>query len=251
VWYSSVENFKNANGYEIDGVWYPRVTSILSIKSKPALYYYYASLPNYQAGEAIKKQSAEEGTLLHNTVEALLRNEPIPIPDSIKSAVGAFQDFAAKNQIHPLKIEERVISKNHHYAGTIDVLAEVNGKVGVLDIKTSLGIYRDYGMQTAAYIEAFKEDSSIPPLTSWVLRLDQAKVCLLCGATMRDKGGNTKIRGDKRSNCQHEWSPMRGFVEFKELDGFDSNIKAFLAAKSLWEWENEDWLKRIDNWKNS
>jgi len=243
-WYSSVQNFKDANGYEIDGVWYPRVTSILSIKAKPALYMYYAGLPSYKAGEAIKKMSAEEGTLLHSTIEGILKKEPVVIPDALKPSIDAFLDFANNNDINPLKIEERVVSKNHHYAGTIDILAEINGKVGILDIKTSLGIYRDYGMQTAAYVEAFKEDPNIPPLTSWVLRLDQARKCNLCGATRREKGGNVKIRGDK-NNCQHDWSAVQGTAEFKELEGFDSNIKAFLAAKQLWEWEHEDWLKKI------
>ncbi|MDP2648186.1 MAG: hypothetical protein Q8P35_03030 [Candidatus Yanofskybacteria bacterium] len=244
MWYSNVENFKNANGYEIDGVWYPRVTSILSIKAKPALYMYYAGLPSYKAGEAIKKMSAEEGTLLHNTIEGILKKEPVTIPDSLKPSVDAFLNFANNNDINPIKIEERIVSKEHHYAGTIDILAEVNGKVGILDIKTSIGIYRDYGMQTAAYIQAYKEDPSIPPLTSWVLRLDQARACNLCGGTRREKGGNIKIRSTDKK-CEHDWGPVTGTAEFKELDGFDSNIKAFLAAKSLWEWENEYWLGKI------
>ena len=33
MWYSNIDNFKNANGYEIDGIWYPRVTAIVSIKA--------------------------------------------------------------------------------------------------------------------------------------------------------------------------------------------------------------------------
>ena len=58
MWYSNVDNFKNANGYEIDGIWYPRVTSIVGIKAKPALYMFYAGLPDFKTGEAIKAKSA-------------------------------------------------------------------------------------------------------------------------------------------------------------------------------------------------
>jgi len=123
-------------------------------------------------------------------------------------------------------------------------LAEVDGRVGILDIKTSIAIYRDFGMQTAAYVEAFSEDPNLPPLASWILRLDQAKTCLLCGATMRDKGGNVKIRGEHGA-CPHQWSEMKGQCEIKELEGFEHNIKAFLAAKTLWEWENKEWLDKI------
>ena len=127
MWYINIDSFKEANGYTIDGIWYPRVTSIVSIKAKPALYMFYAGLPDYKTGEAIKSKSAEEGTLLHETVEAILRKEPIVIPDQVKPAVNAFMDFYNNNELIAHKIEERVISKKHHFAGTMDVLAELNG----------------------------------------------------------------------------------------------------------------------------
>ena len=31
--YSNIENFKEKAGYEIDGIWYPRVTKIVNIKA--------------------------------------------------------------------------------------------------------------------------------------------------------------------------------------------------------------------------
>lgn len=244
MWYSNIENFKNANGYDIDGVWYPRVTAIVSIKAKPALYMYYAGLPDFKTGEAIKAKSAEEGTLLHDTVEAILKKEPIIIPDSVKPAVSAFMDFYGQNELVAHKVEERVVSKKHHFAGTMDVLAELNGKLGVLDIKTSMAIYRDYNVQTSAYIEALKEDPTMPPLTRWILRLDQSRKCLKCPAALRDKGGREKIRGEK-GQCDHDWGPMQGEVELKELTTLESDIRAFLACKELWSWENEFWLNKI------
>ena len=243
-WYTNVYSFKEGNGYTIDGIWYPRVTSIVSIKAKPALYMFYAGLPDYKTGEAIKSKSAEEGTMLHEAVEAILRKEPIVIPDQVKPATEAFLDFYKNNELIAHRIEDRVVSKKHHFAGTMDVLAELNGVMGVLDIKTSMAIYRDYSMQTSAYIEALSEDKTLPPLTRWILRLDQSKHCLKCTATLRDKGGREKIRNEK-GKCEHEWGPMKGEVEIKELNTFDSDIKAFLACKSLWEWENEYWLKKI------
>lgn len=243
-WYRDIKSFMDANGYVIDDLWYPRVTAIVSIKAKPALIYFYASLPDYKTGQAITQKSAEEGTLLHETVEAILRKEPVVVPDSVKPAVSAFMDFYGQNELIAHKIEERVISRKHHYAGTMDALVELNGKLGVLDIKTSVAIYRDYSMQTSAYIEALRENPTMPPLTRWILRLDQSRKCLRCPATLRDKGGREKIRGEK-GQCVHEWGPMQGEVELKELTTFDSDIKAFLACKALWEWENEFWLDRI------
>jgi len=249
MYFSNVENFMSANGYEIDGIWYPRVTSIISIKSKPALYKYYADLPNFAAGEAIKNKSAEEGTLLHETVEAVLKGETPQIPDSIQPAVAAFFDFRKQNEIIPHRIETRIVSKKHHYAGTLDCLAELNGHLGVVDIKTSYAIYRDYGIQTSAYVEALKEDPSMPPLKRWILRLDQSRFCIKgCGAKMREKGGNIKIRSDNgrvNDNCPHVWGELIGEVELRELPDQEKDILAFLAAKTLWEWENEYWLKQV------
>lgn len=244
MWHSNIDNFKNDNGYEIDGVWYPRVTSILDIKAKPALYKYYASLPDFETGEAIKVKSAEEGTLVHETIEAILKKEPAVIPDAIKPAISAFMDFYSRNEFIAHKTEERLISKKHRYAGTMDVLAELNGKLGVLDIKTSMAIYRDYSIQTSAYVEALREDPAMPPLTSWILRIDQSRSCLKCRAVRRDKGGREKIRGEK-IKCVHEWGPMQGEVELKELTTFNEDIKAFLACKELWSWENKYWLSKI------
>lgn len=249
MYYFNLENFKAANGYVINGIWYPRVTSIVSIKAKPALYKYYADLPSFAAGEAIKNKSAEEGTLLHETVEGILAGKETIIPDSIKPAVNSFLDFKNQHEIIPHQIETKVVSKKHNYAGTIDILAEVDGKLGVLDIKTSYAIYRDYGIQAAAYVEALREQPSMPVLTRWILRIDQARPCIRgCGAKMREKGGNQKIRtsNGKPSTCDHVWGDPVGDVEFRELNFLEHDTQAFLAAKTLWEWENDYWVKQIN-----
>ena len=60
-----LEQFRTANGYDIDGVWYPRVTAIVGIKAKPALYRFYAGHKSFASAEAMKNKSAEEGTLIH------------------------------------------------------------------------------------------------------------------------------------------------------------------------------------------
>lgn len=245
MFYSNLAHFKGTAGYEIDGVWYPRVTSIVSIKAKPALYKFYADQGSFSAAESIKSKSADEGTLIHETIEAILAGKPAVVPYSIQPAINAFNEFKKKNEIVPMKVEERVVSKNQWYAGTVDIIGKLNGRLGVLDIKTSYSIYRDYGLQTAAYVEAIRENN-IFPTTRWVLRIDQAKECVKCGARMREKGGNIKIRGGI-GECNHQWGPAVGEIELKELDSFESDIKAFLACKTLWEWEHERWVKQIKN----
>ncbi|OHB17144.1 MAG: hypothetical protein A2913_02155 [Parcubacteria group bacterium RIFCSPLOWO2_01_FULL_40_65] len=245
MFYADLKHFKAKTGYEINGIWYPRVTSIVSIKAKPALYKFYADQGNFSMAESIKSKSADEGTLIHETIEAILTEKPVAVPHPIQPAINAFLEFKKKNEIVPMKIEERVVSKNHWYAGTVDVIGKLNGQLGILDIKTSYSIYRDYGLQTAAYVEAVKENN-IFPTTRWVLRIDQAKECTKCGAKMREKGGNIKVRGGTVS-CQHSFGETVGEIELKELDNFESDIKAFLACRNLWEWEHDFWIKKIKN----
>ena len=127
----------------------------------------------------------------------------------------------------------------------------MDGKLGVLDIKTSQAIYRDYGIQTAAYVTALHEQG-MPELTRWILRLDQARMCLNgCGAKLREKGGTNKVKTPYRNGfgtgraCSHVWGPSIGEVELKELLGLAHDTSAFLAAKTLWEWEHHDWLSQM------
>src|SRR3989344_4193822 len=148
MFYRTLEDFKNASGYTIDGMWYPRVTQIVSMKAKPGLYKFYAEQESFEAGEAVKAKSAEEGTLAHDTVEAILRRESPAVPETIKPVIEAFFSFLNHNKVEAKLIEERLVSKKHRYSGTMDVLAEINGQLGVLDIKTSYTIFRDYGIHT-------------------------------------------------------------------------------------------------------
>lgn len=245
--YSSFADFRERAGYEIDGIWYPRVTAIVSIKAKPALYRYYAGMPSWQAADDAKERSAEEGSRVHDAVEAVLKGHQPILDEVTRPVMEAFDEFLRNTHVKPLMIEERLVHKRHRYAGTVDVVAEVNGVVGVLDIKTSKAIYRDYGMQTSAYVAALREDSTLPqPHTSWILRLDQYQTCDYCGGTLRTKGGNARVNGKGSRSCYHQWGPTVGQFEFCELPDHEQNLTAFLAAKKLWEWEYHDFLKQLN-----
>ncbi len=248
-WYKDAESYKDANGYVIDEVWYPRVTRILSIKAKPALYHFYAEAESFKAGQAITELSAKEGTLIHEAVEGILLGKDPDIDPSIAPSVDSFLSFIQERniQVTPELVEKRIVSRDHRYAGTADALALIDGKFGVLDIKTSQAIYRDYNLQTAAYMDALKDEHRNLQ-TRWILRIDQVQICKRCGARRRLKGGREKIRTNGRTGCgngEHEWADMIGEIELKEFPYWQFDFEAFLGAKRLWEWENEYWLKKI------
>ncbi len=251
--YKNVDDFKDQAGYTIDGVWYPRVTKIVSIKAKPALYRYYGEAASYKAAQDVTEQSAKEGTMIHEAVEALLLGKNPEIPAMVAPAVAAFQAFFAKTGIQTSAefVERRIVNYDHRYAGTIDALATIGGKFGVMDIKTSQDIYRDYCLQTSAYMDALKNQFQNLQ-TRWILRIDQTQKCLRCGATLRTKGGREKIRVDWKNGgaalargCTHEWGALTGEIELKEFPYWQTDFEGFLGAKKLWEWENEEWLKKV------
>lgn len=254
------------NGYVIRGQWYPRVTSIVQIKAKPALYKYYGEAASFSAALSSSRRSASTGTKVHNAIEAILSGRTPEPEGEILPSIQAFQDFsrAHRIQVDPALIEQRIFHQTHRYAGTADVFAEIDGVFGILDIKTSSGVWRDYNLQTAAYLAACREEGCLaepPPAspdrprgglpkkpdTRWILRIDQTRMCNVCGARRREKGGREKISGGF-DLCTHEWGPLKGEWELKDLNAsgeFESDFKAFLAAKTLWEWENEYWLRQI------
>ena len=246
------DKFKEQNGYEIDGIWYPRVTSILNIKAKPALYRYYAELDNFQEAEDIKNRSADEGTRVHEAAEAILTGKEPKDDPEIKPSVDAFKNFLDKTNIEVDAewVERRVVNFNDRYAGTCDALALIDGKFGVMDIKTSVGIYRDYNLQTAAYYPPLLEDFRNLQ-TRWILRIDQNQKCLACGANKRTKGGREKIKGMYPSNginyknCDHEWGELEGLVQLKEFPYWQDDYQGFLGAKKLWEWEHSPLLNKV------
>lgn len=259
MFYKDKEEFKQINGYIINDTWYPRVTKILDIKSKPGLEAFFQEMDSYALAEEVKNKSALEGSLVHTAVQNLLIGEPVQIPDEITPAIEGFQRFNDKRGIvfHKEYIERQIKSSRHRYAGTVDALATIDGKFGVLDIKTSTGFYPEYNLQTAAYVLALQEFSLRRELalshdiqTRWILRINQHKVCCVCGASLREKGGRKKLREKKNSaNCgnedMHQWSNVVGDIELKEFPYVYNDIKAFIAAKMLWEWEHNFWLTRI------
>lgn len=248
----SSDKFREKNGYDINGVWYPRVTSILNIKAKPALYRYYAELNNFEEAEEIKNRSADEGTRVHEACEAILTGQSPTFGDDIRPSIEAFQRFLEERKIEvdPEWVERRVVNYKDRYAGTSDALALIDGKFGVMDIKTSQGIYRDYNLQTGAYYPPLQEEYKTLQ-TRWILRIDQNERCLICGARRRTKGGREKVRapypsnGFDYKNCDHEWSDVEGIVQLREFPHWREDYEAFLGAKKLWEWEHSSILKKL------
>jgi len=248
--------FKSNNGYEIDGLWLPRVTSITNVISKPGLFYYYGNHKNFATAQAALNSAADWGTLIHNSIENILRGNDKEIDEKVLPSINAFEQWRKEHKVKVLDckndIEKQVYDFDNHYAGTLDALMEIDNTLGVLDIKSGSSIWNEYSLQLAAYVNAYNKNAPAKRKAKkrWILRLDQYQQCEACGAKRRNKAGRYKITGGNR-NCLHNFSETKGIFEFKELTNYSCDLEGFLSAKKLWEWLNRDYLKRINNYSKN
>lgn len=68
----------------------------------------------------------------------------MPSDEKAVNAINAFREWVKLNDVEWLAAEQRVYSRTHNYAGTVDAVARVNGEFAVIDFKTSTRIYEEY-----------------------------------------------------------------------------------------------------------
>lgn len=110
------------------------------------------------------EKAADIGSQTHALIEwnlrASLMQEAGPSPHVTDKATWAFmawEDWKKSVNLKPIWIEQTVWSDTYGYAGTMDLLAEVNGKLTVVDWKTGKAIYPESYLQNAAYRHALRE----------------------------------------------------------------------------------------------
>lgn len=123
-------------------------------------------------------KAGEIGTQVHALIEWNLRQQlgqkvgPEPrVLDKAQWAFMAWQDWATSVTLKPLFIEQVVFSRTHQYAGTMDLLAEVNGVVTLVDFKTGKAIYAEALLQNIAYQVALVEMGHSTPAAGMIVRL--------------------------------------------------------------------------------
>ena len=240
-------HLKTRHGYEIDGLWYPRVTSICNIIAKPGLEKWLANQESFSAMQKKRKRITDWGNLIHNQVEKILLGKKPKIAQPIQPSMDAFLVWLKNHHFKVWDIEKKILSKEHGYVGTFDVLGELDGQLGILDIKTSQAVWDEYFIQTTAYTKAYNEQVLKKAVTNWILRIDQYQECKLCGAKRREKGGNPEIKNGQKM-CSHKWGAPKGNCELKEVANQELYFDTFLNAKRLWEFSNRDWLSKIKNY---
>lgn len=156
-------------------------------------------------------RASEIGTMVHSLIEWNLRRSlgqvvgPEPrVVDDAQWAFMAWQDWATSVNLKPRFIEQTVFSRVHGYAGTADLVADVNGVPTLIDFKTGKAIYAEAHLQNVAYQVALAEMGHQPVQTGLIVRLPKLQ-----------------------SDPAFEVAPVPPTSEL---------LPVFLAVKAVWVW---------------
>jgi len=168
-------------------------------------------LGQVRAHEKVLATAGDLGTEAHKLIEWTMRSAigavagPKPIVrEQAQWAFSAFMDWAQRVNLKPVLIEQTVYSTVHGYAGTMDVLARVNGVLTLVDFKTGARIYPEARLQSVAYSVALMEMGYLTPAAAVIVRLP-------------------KVEGDPA-------------FEVQVVPPVADLFPVFLAAKALWTW---------------
>jgi hypothetical protein len=117
-------------------------------------------------------------SLIEWTLQASMMEQPGPSPKVSDKATWAFmawEDWKKSVNLKPVHIEQTVWSDRYGYAGTMDLLAYVNGVLTVLDWKTGKAVYPEAHLQNAAYRHAIREMGHGDPAQGLIVRLPKTE----------------------------------------------------------------------------
>ena len=147
------------------GLAYPSVTTITGLLSKQSIMEWRKRIGEEEASK-ITTRASRRGTSIHLLCEKYLSNQlvqPKVIDKDMWDKI--IPELHSINNIHCL--ETPLYSNHLEVAGTVDCIAEYDGRLAVIDFKTSGKVKKkewisNYFMQCAAYSVAFEEITKIP-----------------------------------------------------------------------------------------
>lgn len=145
------------------GEHYPSITTMLGAKEKPYLAEWRNMLGAEKADKEMKR-CADRGTAVHEMIEKYLNNDPEYNKGYLPEHVREFNQVRLKlNKINSIYTQEIALySDTLKVAGRVDCIGVYDGKLAVIDFKTSNGdkktsMIDSYWKQTTFYALAFQE----------------------------------------------------------------------------------------------
>ncbi len=159
-----------------EGLLYPSVTTITSQHGKDKILEWRKRVGEEEANR-ISTRASNRGTKVHKICENYLNNEedyartnPAHIHKTMPDTIAMFKSLQPLldehvNNIHALEIP--LYSHHLKVAGRVDCIAEYDGKLSIIDFKTSSKLKEEswikgYFMQCSAYAVMYEERTGIP-----------------------------------------------------------------------------------------
>ena len=159
-------NAKGGRYYETpSGAKYPSVTSVTRLHNQESIQAWKDKVGEEEANK-ISRRALARGNTIHSLAEKYLLNEGDKSDDFTRSDFGQMIPYLNKiNNIHCL--ETQLYSDHLQTAGTVDCIGEYDGKLTVIDFKTSAKLkkrewVKDYFMQCSAYAVMYEERTGTP-----------------------------------------------------------------------------------------
>ena len=218
-------NFLDRRVYQrAEGVYYPSVTTILQYMPKNKFFETWLKDVGHNA-DLIMRRAGKEGTQVHEAIETLLDGEELHWMDDYGNArynekvwemINKFVEFWQTYKPELISTEEFVYSDEYKYAGTADLIVEMDGERWLLDVKTSNNLHRSYNLQLAAYAKAWEE---------------------MFGQKI-DRTGILWLKSSKRGPSKKEGMYQGKGWEVKQIDDIEENFALFQTIYDLYKLDN-------------
>ena len=208
--------------YQRNGEYYPSVTYVLSHYPKGKFFEDWLKKVGYSADYIVKKAS-EEGTQVHEMIEAYLNGEelkflehgrPIYAPNVWQMFL-RFVDFWEEYKPTLIEAEIHLFSDELKIAGTCDMVCEINGELWIIDFKTSNHLQTTYDLQTAIYAKCFEE----------------------CFGKKVDRTGVLWLKSSKR-RAKKDKMQGKGWEMYESPRTQEDNLNIYRAVRTLFDIEN-------------
>lgn len=152
-----------------EGVNLPSITTVLSILSRDSIAKWRKRVGEEEANK-ISTRASGRGTRVHEIIEKYMNNEEDYRDGYTPDIIQSFLDVRSilDNRIGTVYAMEAPLYSNHlGVAGRVDCIAEFDGKLSVIDFKTSmkpkkLDWIKNYFMQESAYAIMWEERTGQP-----------------------------------------------------------------------------------------
>ena len=165
---------RNSDGVRLyetpEGNKYPSITTVLSIRNKKGLHEWRKRV-GYDVANYVARTAANRGTAVHHMCEDYLNNDFDEEKHKKKFLPYCLFKQLAKetlDNVDNIHAQEcGLYSDKYKVAGRVDCIAEYNGKLSIIDFKTSTKERSDewnenYYIQASAYAEMYEERTGKP-----------------------------------------------------------------------------------------